>query len=104
MEYGNHLPERIAPDVMADIQPYRSMITGEMITSRSRHREHLKDHGYVELGNDTSLKATYKGMPDTSPQKRKELIRAQVDAMTHEQFRRAGKKDFDNLKWNSRKD
>jgi hypothetical protein len=41
-----------APMVMNDIQPYRSMIDGRMITSRSTHREHLKSHGCVEVGND----------------------------------------------------
>ena len=39
--------------VMGDIQPYRSMVTGEMITSRSGHREHLKAHQLVEVGNET---------------------------------------------------
>lgn len=42
-----------APMVMGDIQPYQSMATGEMIQSRSRHREHLKQHGLVEVGNET---------------------------------------------------
>lgn len=42
-----------APYVMPDIQPYKSMATGEMITSRSQHRAHLKDHGLVEVGNET---------------------------------------------------
>lgn len=41
-----------APHVVADIQPYKSMITGEMITSRSQHRAHLKAHGMVEVGNE----------------------------------------------------
>ena len=41
-----------APTVLADIQPYRSMITGEMITSRSEHRAHLKAHNMVEVGNE----------------------------------------------------
>jgi len=39
--------------VAPDIQPYRSTITGEMITSRSRHREHLKQHNCFEIGNET---------------------------------------------------
>ncbi len=39
--------------VMGDIQPYQSMQTGEMITSRSRHREHLRQHGLIEIGNET---------------------------------------------------
>ena len=41
-----------APMVLSDIQPYRSMIDGTMITSRSQHRTHLKDHGCIEVGNE----------------------------------------------------
>lgn len=43
--------------VMPDIQPYRSMVDGSIISSRSRHREHLRAHGVVEVGNE---KMTYK--------------------------------------------
>jgi hypothetical protein len=46
--------------VIPDIQPYKSMIDGSMITSRSVHRAHLKQHGCVEVGNDSSLRATPK--------------------------------------------
>lgn len=42
----------VAPMVAADIQPYRSMATGEMITSRSQHRTHLKQHKLIEVGNE----------------------------------------------------
>lgn len=42
-----------APMVMGDIQPYKSMIDGSMITSRSVHREHLKQHRCIEVGNET---------------------------------------------------
>lgn len=38
--------------VMPDIQGYKSMATGEWISSRSEHREHLKRHGLVEIGNE----------------------------------------------------
>lgn len=41
--------------VMPDIQPYRSMIDGTIINSRSQHREHLKAHGCIEVGNDSSV-------------------------------------------------
>lgn len=41
-----------APMVMSDIQPYQSMATGEMITSRSQHRDHLKQHRLIEYGNE----------------------------------------------------
>lgn len=38
--------------IMPDIQPYKSMVTGEMIGSRSKHRTHLRQHGMVEIGNE----------------------------------------------------
>lgn len=57
-----------APLVCNDIQPYRSMVTGEIISSRSRHREHLRDHGCIEVGNEKQtvkpLQAP-KGLKDT---------------------------------------
>lgn len=51
----------MGPTVLGDIKPYRSMIDGSMIESRSRHREHLKAHGMVEVGNDSSLNKPYQG-------------------------------------------
>lgn len=42
-----------APMIIGDIQPYKSMIDGRMITSRSQHRNHLKQHGMIEVGNET---------------------------------------------------
>ena len=39
--------------VQGDIQPYQSQIDGSMITSRSQHRSHLKQHGCIEVGNET---------------------------------------------------
>lgn len=41
-----------APMVMRDITPYRSPIDNTMITSRSAHREHVKVHDVIELGNE----------------------------------------------------
>jgi len=38
--------------VMGDIQPYQSMIDGSMITGRRQHREHLRQHGCIEVGNE----------------------------------------------------
>ena len=48
-------PRAEVPHVIGDIAPYRSMIDGRMITSRSHHREHLRQHGCIEVGNDSSL-------------------------------------------------
>lgn len=39
-------------EVMPDIQPYRSMADGTLIESRSKHREHLKRHHCIEVGNE----------------------------------------------------
>lgn len=63
--------------IMPDIQPYRSMIDGSMINSRSRHREHLRDHGCVEVGNDSSI-MNARPQPLKSPPGLKETIAREV--------------------------
>jgi hypothetical protein len=45
-------PEKRTAFFLGDIKPYKSTITGEMITSRSKHREHLRQHGCIEVGNE----------------------------------------------------
>lgn len=52
---ADYSPEPKTPMVMGDIAPYKSMIDGSVISSRSHHREHLRMHGCVEVGNDSSL-------------------------------------------------
>lgn len=49
----DYVPEPKSHQVMPDIQPYQSMVDGSMITSRSQHRAHLRQHGLVEIGNET---------------------------------------------------
>ena len=87
-------PDRrsLSPQVMPDIQPYQSMVTGEIITSRSKHRQHLKDHGMVEVGNDSSLNKPYRGIPDTNPQQRKEMLIHQVNKFTNKEWQKAGER------------
>lgn len=101
-EKGTEPMTRQFHDVMPDIEPYQSMITGELITSRSKHREHLRKHGYQEIGNDSSIHKRPTKFPDAAPQKRKELLISQVNAMTNEQFKAAGKRDLERLRWNTR--
>ena len=43
---------REAPMVQSDISGYISQIDGSWIDSRSKHRNHLKQHRMIELGND----------------------------------------------------
>lgn len=81
--------ERAAPDIMPDIKPYQSTITGEIITSRSKHRQHLKDHNMMEIGNDSSLTKPHR-IPDTNPEQRKELLRYQVNQIPEKEWRRMG--------------
>lgn len=45
-------PPSRAPTVVSDIEPYRSMRTGERIAGRAQHREHLRRFGLVEVGNE----------------------------------------------------
>ena len=33
-------------------KPYKSMVTGEMIEGKKNHREHLKRHNKIEIGNE----------------------------------------------------
>lgn len=52
--------------VIPDIQPYKSMIDGQMVTSRSEHRRHLKANNCIEVGNEDPSKHIRKEKPDTS--------------------------------------
>ena len=45
---ASHEPQHM---VMGDIKPYKSMVTGEIIEGRKQHREHLKTHNVVEVGD-----------------------------------------------------
>jgi len=63
--------ETQGPMIMKDISPYRSMIDGSEITSRSRHREHLRAHNCIEIGNETKY---LQPKPITSPPGLKETI------------------------------
>lgn len=65
------------PMVVADIQPYRSMVTGEMITSRSHHARHLRQHGVVEVGNEPM---TQKKTPWIEQKKQKDELRREIAA------------------------
>ncbi len=53
--------------VIPDIQPYRSMQTGEIIGGRKQHRDHLKQHGLIEVGNERLPPRKHVPMPDLVP-------------------------------------
>lgn len=98
---------RTGPDIMPDIKPYQSMIDGSEISSRSEHRAHLKAHDCVEIGNDTqSLLKQYDHLKDhvTAPQQLRGVLQAQVDSMTHSQFKQMLRRDLEKIRWTTRKD
>jgi hypothetical protein len=45
-------PPPVVPYMRTDIAPYRSMRTGEVISGRAQHREHLRRYGLTEVGNE----------------------------------------------------
>jgi hypothetical protein len=47
-----------APMIQADIAGYQSQVTGEWIGSRSTHRQHLKEHRLIEVGNEIKAHTT----------------------------------------------
>lgn len=91
-------------EVMPDIREYKSMLDGTIIKSRSQHRQHLRQHNAIEIGNEMSYLTTPPKFPDTSPQKRRELLRAQFAEIDNKTFKKFIKRDIDAVKWNSRKD
>lgn len=65
------VPTHVAPD----IEPYQSMADGTMIMSRSQHREHLKRHGLVEVGNEVKYLTRNAGPVKPPPGLKETLIR-----------------------------
>ena len=69
--------------VQSDITPYKSMIDGRMITSRSQHRRHLKANNCIEIGNEDPLKH---GPKRTEKNERLERLKYEVNKrLTNEQ-------------------
>jgi hypothetical protein len=64
---------RVTHHVLPDIQPYQSMVDGSMIQGRRQHREHLKEHRVIEVGNEVKH---LKGYGDYRPKNvKQDLIR-----------------------------
>lgn len=61
--------------VIPDCQPFKSMINGQIINSKSTYRHHLKEHGCVEVGNDSTVLNPVRKPMKSPPGLRQELIR-----------------------------
>ena len=81
--------------VMPDIQPYKSMIDGRIITSRSEHRRHLKANNCIEIGNEDPLKHGPKPAKDT----RVDVLRHQLANITHKEANQILAKLRDDLRF-----
>lgn len=68
------------PMLMSDLPEHRNMATGEMVSSRSRHREILRQHGLVEVGNEPLTRPMRKP-PEMTARERDELRRDIADAI-----------------------
>ena len=45
-------PKQRGVMIQSDLQPYKSMVNGQMIEGRAQHRAHLKQHRMIEVGNE----------------------------------------------------
>ena len=97
VEKLEHYADPVAPMIMPDIQPYQSMADGSMITSRSQHRAHLRQHNCIEIGNET-METKPTPVKDT----RREVLREQVANMTHDQANRVLAKLRDDIRFTRR--
>ena len=68
------------PMIMLDIQPYTSMVDGSTITSRSKHREHLRQHNCIEIGNEKM-----QNTPPPPSNNRRELLHRRLADMSDRQ-------------------
>ena len=94
IEKSIYYRDPVAPIIMPDIQPYQSMADGSMITSRSQHRAHLRQHNCIEIGNE-KMETKPTPVKDT----RREVLREQVANMTHDQANRVLAKLRDDIRF-----
>lgn len=58
-----------APMISGDIEPYRSMVDGSIVGGRRQHRQHLRQHGCVEVGGESSVAFGDKGFAAERPKR-----------------------------------
>lgn len=49
---GQDIAKTPSIQVIKDLEPHRNMQTGEIVSTRRRHREILRDYNLVEIGNE----------------------------------------------------
>lgn len=56
-------PARRGLYVVPDIKPYVSPIDGSVVGGRRQHRDHMRAHGVIEVGNEKPTRPKYKPLP-----------------------------------------
>lgn len=64
--------------VIPDIEGYKSMATGEWIAGRRQHKEHLKRHGLIEIGNEIDAHLKPKKRDDSKEREQRKRLIAEV--------------------------
>jgi hypothetical protein len=65
-----NMTKQEAPMVQSDISGYISQVDGSWIDSKSKHRDHLKRHRMIEVGNDVPMKQKEVQGPSAEQRKR----------------------------------
>lgn len=63
-EYFDTHSEINAPSVLADMQAYRSPLDGSIVDGRAAHRQHMRKHGVIEVGNEKLTQRATKSIDD----------------------------------------
>lgn len=76
-------PKQLTHMIQSDIEGYVSQVDGSWITSRSHHRNHLKQHRMIELGNDVPTQHK----PIEISRKSNETRKRQIAEMAYEKLK-----------------
>lgn len=76
-------PKQLTHMIQSDIEGYVSQVDGSWITSRSHHRNHLKQHRMIELGNDVPTQHK----PIEISRKSNEIRKRQIAEMAYEKLK-----------------
>lgn len=66
-------PQQQTHYIIGDLAPYQSQITGEVIDGRRSHREHLRSHGMVEVGNEVGALMKMRPQRKASPERKQQI-------------------------------
>jgi len=69
------------PMIMRPFEPYTSIATGKRINSREDHKNMLRDHDLIEVGNEIDYMEREKAKKDRQPLVKAEDIKEAIDQL-----------------------